>query len=260
MTPPLRVGSAIDDVLARMDRNIDRCTLEQSRLGYFAVLYRGVTARVKRGIESGAFEDPARMERLVVIFANRYLDALGQFWEGGSPTRSWLITFQSGGLRAPIVLQHLLLGMNAHINLDLAIAAAQAAPGAELTRLERDFERITGMLNEMIEETQERIKRISPWFWLLDYAGGRSDEQLVGFGIRQARELAWQAARSLSAAESSLFDDQVKLHDEIVAALAERIRSPGRLLRFALQVVRMRESSDVRVVMAALRAAESGTA
>jgi hypothetical protein len=151
------------------------------------------------------------------------------------------------------VLQHLLLGMNAHINLDLAIAAAQAAPGAELTKLERDFERITSILNEMVEETQERIKRISSWFWLIDYAGGRRDEQLVGFGIRQARELAWQAAGSLAAADPSIFDHQVELHDEIVAALAERIRSPGRLLGLALQVVRMRESSDVKAVMAALR-------
>jgi hypothetical protein len=253
MSPQAATGRAIDEVLARMDRNIDRCTLEQSRLGYFAVLYRGVTARVREGIAAGEFEDPARMERLVVIFANRYLDALAQFWDGKRPARSWLITFESSALARPIVLQHLLLGMNAHINLDLAIAAAQAAPGAELAKLERDFERITSILKHRIEETQERIKQISPWFWLIDYAGGRRDEELVGFGIRQARELAWKAAHSLAASDASVFDAQVTLHDEIVAALAERIRSPGRLLGIALQIVRVRESSDVRKVMSALR-------
>jgi hypothetical protein len=50
-----------------------------------------------------------------------------------------------------------------------------------------------------------------------------------------------------------VFDAQVELHDEIVVALAERIRSPGRLLGLALQIVRVRESSDVRKVMSALR-------
>jgi hypothetical protein len=240
-----------------MDANIARCLAERSRLGYFAVLYRGVTARVREGILAGEFEDPARMVRLLTAFAQRYLDALGHFREGRPSTRSWRIAFECGALADPIVLQHLLLGMNAHINLDLAIAAAQTAPGGELPRLERDFTRITTILDEMIEDVQARIKRISPWFFLIDWAGGRRDEQLVGYGIRQAREVAWQAARSLAAADPALFDEQVQLHDAVVAALAEKIRTPGRLLGAALRVVRMRESQDVARVMAALAAAGS---
>lgn len=46
------------------------------RAGYFAVLYRKVTAKVKEGIAAGFFDDPGPMERLDVLFADRYLDAV----------------------------------------------------------------------------------------------------------------------------------------------------------------------------------------
>jgi hypothetical protein len=103
------------------------------------------------------------MERLDVIFANRYLDALNQFWRGETPTQCWSVAFQSTRQWSPIILQHLLLGMNAHINLDLAIAAAQVAPGNKLPGLKRDFEEITVLLSEMIQGMEQRIEQVSPF-------------------------------------------------------------------------------------------------
>ncbi|MEZ4716606.1 MAG: DUF5995 family protein [Caldilineaceae bacterium] len=99
------------------------CTL--SRLGCFAALYRQVTVAVKHGIETGFFADPARMERLDVIFARRYLDALAQWRAQAEPSGCWAFAFARAASRRPTVLQHLLLGMKRHINLDLGIAAAQ---------------------------------------------------------------------------------------------------------------------------------------
>src|SRR5690606_41399624 len=61
---------------------------------------------------------------------------------------------------SPLVLQHLLLGMNAHINLDLGIAAAETAPGTALPALKRDFDEITTLLGEMLDDVQDRIGRI----------------------------------------------------------------------------------------------------
>lgn len=244
---------SIDEILVRMDANIARCVREQSRLGYFAVLYRGVTARVRDRIVHGEFDDPQRMERLVAVFASRYLNALDAYWAGGSPPHCWRVAFRCGDLRRPIVLQHLLLGMNAHINLDLAIAAAQVAPGDQLPALERDFDRITDLLNQMIDDVQGRIDRISPWLRVIDLVGGRTDEQLVGFAIGEARRIAWQAAQSLAAADAAAFQEQVALHDEIVSALAQRIQSPGLLLGIALNIVRLREVGDVPRVIRVLQ-------
>jgi hypothetical protein len=245
--------SAMDGVLERMDRVLERCLREKSRLGYFAMLYRDVTARVRDAIAQGVFDDGPRMERLDVTFASRYLDALELYWSGGTPTRSWQVAFGCAHRWRPVVLQHLLLGMNAHINLDLAIAAAQTCPGAELPALEGDFRRITGLLGGMIDGVQQRLERISPWLRLVDRVGGRAEDRMIGFAIGAARDLAWAAACRLSAASPEELSREVAEHDLLVATLAGSIRSPGPLLAWTLYMVRLREMRPVPSVIGALR-------
>lgn len=253
MATPTPAFETIADVLAQMDRIIERCRSEGSKLGYFAALYRDVTVRVRDGIAAGRFEDGPRMERLDVLFANRYLDALARFQGGKRPTKSWSVAFRAAREWTPIILQHLLLGMNAHINLDLAIAAARTAPGDRLPALRRDFEEITVLLDEMIRGVQERIERVSPWFRIIDRVGGRTDEQICGFAMREARDLAWKAAGELAVLEPERFEREIARHDEIVAVLGRGIRSPGPLLRAALLLIRVRESKDVSAVIETLR-------
>ena len=112
----------INEVIAHLTTIIEWAREHNSRIGYFPALYRKVTQEVKRGIERGDFEDGERMERLDVLFANRYLEAFDQFQRGETPTRSWQFAFDAAGQWWPIVLQHLLLGINAHINYDLVLA------------------------------------------------------------------------------------------------------------------------------------------
>ena len=119
----------IDEVIEHLDDVIALARSEKSRLGYFAVHYRNVTIKVKEGILAGSFEDGARMERLDVAFANRYLDALKRYRQGEEPSKCWHTSFRAAENWHPIILQHLLLGINAHINLDLGVAAAQTSPG-----------------------------------------------------------------------------------------------------------------------------------
>lgn len=255
MAPTTTVSPSvtIDDVLARMDAILERCVLERSRLGYFAALYRDVTVQVKAGIAGGRFDDGARMERLDVIFASRYLDALEQYWRGETPTRSWKIAFDSAFRWRPVVLQHLLLGVNAHINLDLAIAAAQTCPAAELPTLKRDFDEITVILDGMIQGVQARLERISPWLRVIDSVGGRSDERVVGFAISEARDLSWKSALRLAACAPEELEEEIALQDEIVSLLADAIRSPGPIMASALEIVRLRETRPVVKVIEALR-------
>ena len=75
----------IDEVVEQLDDLISYARREKSRLGYFAALYRNVTVKVKEGILAGSFEDGARMERLDVTFANRYLDAVERYRRGKNP-------------------------------------------------------------------------------------------------------------------------------------------------------------------------------
>jgi len=69
-----------------------------------------VTRAVKDGIAHGRFQNGPRMERLDAVFASRYLDAFA-LWRGGqSPSRSWLVAFQTAGNHGPLVQLHLLAG------------------------------------------------------------------------------------------------------------------------------------------------------
>jgi hypothetical protein len=145
----------IDEVIARLTDIIDISRQKSSRLGYFAALYRKVTISVKQGILNGRFENGARMGALDVNFANRYLEAYELHRKGETPTASWQVSFEASERRRPLILQHLLLGINAHINLDLGIAAAETSPGAQLPSLKHDFDMINKLLADLERITIE---------------------------------------------------------------------------------------------------------
>src|SRR5947209_12113902 len=108
--------ATIAAVVERLQAIVQECARAGDRLGYFAALYQRVTMRVRDGIAAGEFQDGARMEALDVAFANRYLDAYDALRAGDQPSRSWLCAFEAARGGGATVLQHLLLGMNAHIN------------------------------------------------------------------------------------------------------------------------------------------------
>ena len=99
---------ALLDQVARIDAAVAQARSEGSPAGYFPALYRRVTVGVRDWIRDGRFDDGPRMERLDVLFADRYLDAL-RAWRAGEPTtRSWAVAFEASEDWWPIVLQHLL--------------------------------------------------------------------------------------------------------------------------------------------------------
>ena len=128
MTGP-RHTETIEDVLEALREVVDDSAADESRVGYFAALYRQVTVGIARAIDAGAFDDGERMSRLGAAFGNRYLEALHAWRSGGRPSRSWRTAFRAADDARPVVVQHLALGVNAHINLDLPISAAGCAPG-----------------------------------------------------------------------------------------------------------------------------------
>ena len=78
--PPLAAIPAvttIDEVIEVLQSIIEWSIRAESRLGYFAALYKRITIAVGVAIEQGAFEDGPRMERFDVAFAVRYFDAAG---------------------------------------------------------------------------------------------------------------------------------------------------------------------------------------
>ena len=251
MNAPLAAIATVQGVLDALDEVIDTSLERKDRVGYFAAMYRQVTAKVAEGIAGGFFDDAERMERLDVVFASRYLAALHDHRSGRPTTRSWELAFRATAAARPLILQHLVAGMNAHINLDLGIAAATTAPGAALPGLRRDFDRINEVLALLIGGIEGDIAEVSPWIWLLDRIGGRHDDEIVRFSIEVARTEAWRFAVELAPLARADWAGAISAHDARVARVGRRIFDPG-LLGAGLLVIRARESNDVPRVIRAL--------
>lgn len=156
------VANSIDEVITHLDIVIAWSTVNQSRVGYFATLYRRMTIAVQLGIHNNVFADGKRMERLDVIFANRYLQAWEAYINKKPCSTAWCKAFDSCSANNLIVLQHLLIGINTHINLDLAIAAAQTCPGNQIYSLQGDFEKINDVIALTSQDVQNTLCNI--WF------------------------------------------------------------------------------------------------
>ena len=235
----------IDEIIDRLGQIVDQTKAANSPLGYFAALYRKVTLQVRSDIDAGRFEDVARMERLDVVFANRYLAAYDAFRAGRTPTRAWAYSFDAAQQWWPVVLQHLLLGMNAHINLDLGIAAARVAPGDRLADLEGDFDRINTVLAGLVGEVQADLARIWPLLRVLNRNLGSVDDILINFSMEKARDAAWDAAGRLATLDREAQEREIALLDARVTALGSLIRYPGSFGRWITRMVRLGERGTV---------------
>lgn len=247
-------AQTIDQVIVQLDEIIATAIQQQSRIGLFAALYRQVTLRVRQGIAAGAFQDGPRMERLDVIFANRYLAALAAWQANGTPSQCWAYAFDATRRTDLIILQHLLLGINAHINLDLGIAAAQTSPGAAILGLHDDFNRINAILGALTDSVKLVVAEFSPLIHLLDQVGSSVEDELVNFSMTIARDDAWQHAQLLAALPEALHASTISVLDDKATFLARLVAEPGRVLTLVLDAIHLRESTDIPAIIRALNA------
>jgi hypothetical protein len=243
---PSPTPHTIDEILQRLDQIILTCRQENSRLGFFATLYRNVTIKIKAGIATGVFEDGPRMERLDVAFANRYLAALESFRQNQPTSSCWRIAFQTASNYWPLIIQQLLVGINAHVNFDLGIAAAAITPGSELSRLRPDFDRINDILDDMILKVRTDVESLSPRIKFLDRLAPASGDRIINFSLNKARASAWLVANMVNSTPPEKLGTKLSILDDGVAMLGSLIASPkGWLINFGLRDIRLRESNDV---------------
>jgi hypothetical protein len=239
----------IDDVIRALDAIIDWAWREKSRLGYFAALYRRVTQAVKDGIGKGQFQNGPLMAQLDVNFAGRYLQAFHELRSGEQPTTSWQVAFRAASWWRPLVVEHLLAGINAHINLDLGIAAAVTAPGNQLPGLQADFNQINGVLAGLVGAVEKEMAEVSPLIGLLEKLSLKTDTVIINFSLEKARQFAWDHAVELASLSGEEMQAAIRRLDTEAAALGQLVVSPPWLIRLQLLPIRIFESSNVRRVL-----------
>jgi len=233
--------SSIQTVLQKIDDIVDQCRRERLRAGYFAVLYRFVTIRIKEGIDNGEFDDSDRMVQLDTLFAQRFFDAFDAYYKSsGKPvSRSWKHAFNSAKSDEYIVMQHLLLGINAHINLDLGIAAAETMKDDNLELIQEDYNRINAILASLVDDVTSNMSRISLFFGPMIRLAGNADDLVANFSIIAARDGAWEFAHRYRSATNK--EIAVRERDEKIAGLANRLTRTSPFVSFIIKVIRWGE-------------------
>lgn len=235
----------IREVIAALDYIVQDCVRTQNRAGYFAALYKRMTMAVSEGIANNLFEDGPRMEQLDIAFANRYLDAYEAFQNKQKCTSSWHGAFTGCGNTSLIMLQYILLGINTHINLDLAIASANVAPGDNIHALEIDFHNINNIIASLVDDVQSCLEQVWHPMHLIDRVLNEPEHGVLNFGIGIARKRAWSNAVLLANMDKELQEEHIMSVDARVQVIGNRIINPGILINPVLHLIRSMEHGDV---------------
>lgn len=215
--------------------------------GYFAAMYARVTDRVDAGIRDGRFDDGERMARFATTFADWYLGPR----HGTRPRPAcWRAADDVAGDSQLLIVQHLLLGINAHVNHDLPqVVVELAGDGDTLDDLRPDFDAINDVLAETQPDIMRELGRVAGWTQLATaWGGGRA----FNFSIDRARAQAWRAAERLHELDGAARARDVDELDRLVSVVAYLITTPDAPFRWLLPIPRMLESDDPREVTSQL--------
>jgi len=215
--------------------------------GYFPALYSRVTAQISESVDAGAFADGDRMNAFASDFAVHYTGA----WQHAiAPPRCWQASWDVAGDDRLLIVQHLLLGINAHVNYDLPQAAADAGRRAgSLASVRVDFDAINDVLAATSVGVLRDLDRVARWTNEVAAVGGG---RAFNFSLRVARGRAWRAAERLYALDAGGQRSYLAELDEVVSVLAYLITRPALPVEILARVARRFEQHDPRKVIAAL--------
>lgn len=237
------------EVIDNLDIIIADAKNNYAKYGYFACLYRKMTIAVKKGIEDNLFIDGKRMEKLDILFAQRYFDAYLKMKANQMPTKSWHAAFEASKNDKLIVLQHLLLGINAHINLDLGIAAAMTCPGDKIQELKQDFDTINLIIASTADEVQTELAQI--WFPLafLQKISPKTEDAVINFSIKIARDAAWNVATNLAYLSTEQHENYINTVDTQTEFIATKVLNPNLKENLICKAIKFFELKDSLKVM-----------
>ena len=216
-------------------------------VGYFAAMYARVTSNIATSIAQGRFEDGARMDRFATTFAGFYTRC-----HATPPTRPacWQASFDVAHRSELIILQHLLIGINAHVNFDLPQATAEVARATgDLQSVKGDFDAINDLLGAIYTDLLRDLDRVSRWS---NEAAALGGGRLFNFSLRRARDQAWSGAERLFAMDEAERAGEVAELDRLVSVLAFLISEPKPPVKLLVRLARRFEEGDARLVIAAL--------
>jgi len=192
---PAGVAGVLDQMRQRLDA-LPAGDVQRHFLG----TYLRTTAAVGQALDRGVFEDPGWVEEWDVVFAHLYLDAHDASLAGGPVARPWRLAFDAPAQLHP--LQHVLLGVNAHVNYDLpqallgVITVDDFGDAELLDRRRRDHENIDGVLASRVAAEDNEL----PVGTLVDRLLTPLNRLASKRFLREARQKVWHNTYELHTA------------------------------------------------------------
>jgi hypothetical protein len=250
LTGPYR---SLDEVVTRLGTLERRFRQAGDRRAIFLTLYGLVSSAMREQVRRQAFEDNAWVERYAVAFADLYRVALERYESTQTslvPT-AWRICFDAAKAGNGLVLQDLLLGVNAHVNHDLPLALLRVSIDPDRMSRYRDHTAVNRVLASVTEPATRRLAELyAPGLETADEVAGQLDEILSAFSLEVARESAWETAVALANARS---DQELALTSRLSAAraavMARLLRAPSRHPSFVAACRRLEAQSDWLALM-----------
>ncbi len=210
---------AVVEVLQAIDSLLDG---SRDGLKWFNTLYLQVTLAVRDRVRQNDFREAAGttfVADLDFVFANFYFAALRAWLLGDTAATpaSWQLLFAARSNTALARLQFALVGVNAHINRDLAVAVAKlcrdsGTPPAHDTAQYQAYTALNETLDSLIEQAKRELMVSLPGDDLpaVDLVG----QAAAAWSVKAARESAWVHAEILWA-----IANETPLADRFIAGL-----------------------------------------
>ena len=244
------VVDGLGDLEARFRASGDRRAI-------FLTLYGVVSAEMRERLARGEFLDNAWVSRYLVAFAELYRVALEAYDAGrmDEVPKSWRLCFDAAARGNGLVLQDMLLGVNAHVNNDLPLALTAASIEPDREARYRDHAAVNAVLASVTERATARIAALyAPGVAMLDGCAGHLDEMLSMFSLAIARESAWEGSVALANARSAF---ERRLAATVIgsraAVLARLLLAPTTVPAFTQACRRVEQSVDLAALVASVK-------
>jgi Family of unknown function (DUF5995) len=214
---PRQRDACVERLIVDMRRNYDRLGCDHNAA--FELLYWRTTEGIRDALRAGAFSDRRFWNQITTAFGRYYLDAFTA-WRRGESRRApeaWRIAFRAAERGRVSTVGDLFLGINAHVNRDLAFVYYRLRVRSHADHLQ---------VNDVLARVRpvvfpEMIAKLDPALALQS-----SGDPALSLDIFAWRELAWTNARRLARAHAGAPRRAVAAGIERHAvAMARRIRA-----------------------------------
>jgi hypothetical protein len=230
----MATDATIARVLNELQERLDSLPAGMEFRRTFIATYRRTTEAVGRTIERGGFNDPRWVAAWDSAFADLFFVAHDADLAGERPPLPWRLAFDpSERLNS---LQHLLLGMNAHINFDLPQALLAVITDDDFTdpvlidRRRRDHERINQILASRVSAEDGQLGGSRRLLDRLLTPLNRASSKRF---LREARQKVWRNTFALQQARlagSDAYRARLTELELLSAAKIADLTAPGQVL------------------------------